>query len=133
MQNDTKAAIINTIHKVIIMYMIVGWLSTDVYQNIFYLTCLMTLKVHWYANDDTCALTIMEQKLTGVKKEESFMNQVVNPIYKISDDETKKITSFATDILLVVILFKLVFHKDLPKLFELMKNGEITKILDRQL
>jgi hypothetical protein len=93
----------------------------------------MTLKVHWYANDDTCALTLMEQKLTGVKKSESFVNQVVNPIYKISDKDTRNISSFATDILLIVILFKLVFHKDIPRLFELIKQGEFMKILDKKL
>lgn len=128
-----KGEVISLVHKGFIMYMLVGWISGDIYANLFYMMCIVSLKVHWYANDDTCALTIMEQMVTGVKKEESFINQIVSPIYKISDKDTRRITKIVTDILLLVIIIKIIGHKDLERVIELIKKGDIISILEKKL
>lgn len=129
----TKGEVISLVHKGFILYMLVGWISGDIYANLFYMMCIVSMKAHWYMNDDTCALTIMEQMVTGVKKEESFINQIVNPIYKISDKDTRRITRIVTDILFLVIIIKIIGHKDLGRFIELIKRGDIVSIIENRL
>jgi len=52
---------------------------------------------HWMMNDDTCALTQLEAKITGKDPSKTFISQVVSPIYKINDNQAKdliKVTFF---------------------------------------
>lgn len=44
--------------------------------------------LHWILNDDMCSLTMLEQIITGKKKEETFMGQFLKPIFKLPDDKT---------------------------------------------
>lgn len=45
------------------------------------------LMFHWSINDDTCALTIMEQYARGeMDKKKTFTGQVMNKIYILPDD-----------------------------------------------
>jgi hypothetical protein len=132
-KNFFKGMIINILHKIFIIYMLVGWMTDDIYKLILYTCTLITLKVHWKANNDTCGLTILEQVLTGVKKNESFINQIVNPVYKIKDETTKKISHYYTNIMMIVIIYRLTKHKDLPGLMGAMKNLEFRKILSRDI
>jgi hypothetical protein len=39
------------------------------------------LLLHWVTNNDICALTLLESKLTGVKDENTFVGRIVQPIY----------------------------------------------------
>lgn len=39
------------------------------------------LFVHWVLNNDACALTMLEQRLRGVDKGQSFVQSVVQPFY----------------------------------------------------
>ena len=49
---------------------------------------------HWILNDDTCALTLIEQKLRGLNpsecKKKSFFFNLVSPVYKIQDDAIRQ-------------------------------------------
>jgi hypothetical protein len=126
-------SVINIIHKIFILYMLVGWLSNDIYHILLYTVTLLSLKTHWYSNDDTCALTILEQKLTGVVKNESFINQIVSPIYKIKDETTQDMSHYFVNVMSIVILYKLFTHRESPKLWNAVKNGDIMKILNKEL
>lgn len=45
------------------------------------------LMFHWTVNDDTCALTVVEQFIRGEKdKKKTFAGQVMNKIYILPDD-----------------------------------------------
>ena len=45
------------------------------------------LLFHWAVEDDTCALTVMEQFIRGEKdKSKTFMGQVMNKIYILPED-----------------------------------------------
>ena len=48
---------------------------------------------HWTVNDDTCALTKLEEYMTDEPKERTFMGRLVGPIYNVSDDEIGKLSS----------------------------------------
>ncbi len=40
---------------------------------------------HWWLNNDTCALTLLEQYLTGKAKGETFFDMLFGSIYRIPD------------------------------------------------
>lgn len=40
------------------------------------------LFLHWITNDDTCALTLLETRLRGIPKRQSFFHNLVGPVYK---------------------------------------------------
>jgi len=49
----------------------------------YHVVMMPFLYVHWMTNDDTCALTIMEERVRGLKtKKESFFHKIVSPVYK---------------------------------------------------
>lgn len=48
------------------------------------------LWLHWLANNDTCALTLLERALRGgVPSEATFMHSLVSPVYKVHADTVK--------------------------------------------
>jgi hypothetical protein len=123
--------VINILHKSFILFMLVAWMSNDIYQIILYAFTLLSLKTHWYTNDDTCALTLLEQQITGVEKKESFINQIVSPVYKIKDETTRQISHYFVNMMSIVILYKLFSHPESPGLWNALKKGEIIKILTK--
>ena len=101
--------IIRTIHYLIVLFMLFGWIIDDPMVLMLYIVSSISLKVHWYLSDDTCALTLLEQAITKVDKYESFMHKIVNPIYKIEDDNLSSISKQFTSVFLVVAIYK--FYK----------------------
>lgn len=61
---------------------------------VLHLIMIPFLWMHWLLNDDTCALTLIEQKLRGLDasdcKKKSFFFNLVSPVYKIKDDGIRK-------------------------------------------
>lgn len=101
--------IIRIIHYLIVLFMLFGWIIDDPMVLMLYIVSSISLKVHWYLSDDTCALTLLEQAITKVDKYESFMHKIVNPIYKIEDDNLSSISKQFTSVFLVVAIYK--FYK----------------------
>lgn len=48
--------------------------------------------LHWICLNDTCALTMLEQYITGKKSNETFIGRIVNPVYNISNVEIQLLT-----------------------------------------
>jgi len=74
---------------------------------VLHVTTVFTLVVHWYMNNDACFLTLLETKLRGVDKVESFMHSIVSPVYKIEDNELKSLVSNITPLLGIVSLIRI--------------------------
>jgi hypothetical protein len=52
-----------------------------------YSTVIPFLFFHWSINDDTCALTIMEQMIRKeTDKHKTFMGQIMNGVYILPED-----------------------------------------------
>lgn len=70
----------------------------------FSLLCLhiatsILLLLHWYVNEDECALTSIESYLRGVPSTNSFIYDLVSPVYKINDENLKQFVTIVTVIL----------------------------------
>lgn len=65
------------------------------------------LFLHWSLNDDTCALTAMEQTLTGYEKHETFTGQLMKGIYIIPDNDYGKLSKILFFVLWGITQYRL--------------------------
>lgn len=99
---------IRVLHILFIIYILIGlFIGNDKMYIILYITTIISLKIHWYANDDTCALTIIEQIITNKYKDETFVHRIISPIYKIENDKLNILSKIITDIYLIMAIVKL--------------------------
>jgi len=85
---STSANIIAFIHLLFIIFIVTTPFVTDnPLILLYYCFILFFVMFHWYLNDDTCVLTIIESKLRGKKDTETFMGKLIKPIYNITSNE----------------------------------------------
>ena len=72
------------------------------------------LWMHWYTNNDVCALTLLESKLRGIESDSTYVGSIINPIYQIKNRDFY----IATAILFLITTYRLnsQFHFGLLKL-----------------
>lgn len=78
------ADIVRLIHIGLIVFMVVTPLVGGLPLLVLVESGYLLLFLHWIMNQDTCALTMLEQKLRGVDKASSFVHSVVAPFYGVS-------------------------------------------------
>lgn len=70
------------------------------------------LWVHWILNDDTCFLTLVEKRVRGLQDNtDSFMHQLVSPVYAIRDADMRA-WSWAASIVLWLVTVSRVRRRD---------------------
>lgn len=74
------ANFVRIIHILFVLFMVAAPFTNNFTRDM-YIIIVPFLFLHWWMNDDTCALTLMECKLRGVGKSESLMQQIVGPVY----------------------------------------------------
>ena len=65
------------------------------------------LFLHWSLNDDTCALTLMEQTVTGYEKHETFTGRLMKGIYIMPDDDYGKLSKVLFFTLWIITQYRL--------------------------
>ena len=114
--SEFLANLIWLIHVAFILWFIITPFYNSPEMLVLHAMTGLTLFVHWWFNSDDCALTLLETKLRGVEKSESFFHSLVSPIYKFESD-----ASLRKFIWLVSILFwsisvgKLIRNPDMIK------------------
>lgn len=82
MKNSTLLTLVKVIHWIIILLNIFVPFMDNPYLLQLYVICVPFMWLHWMTNDDTCALTLMESRLRGVSSNETFLHEIISPIYK---------------------------------------------------
>lgn len=78
-----------------------SWLST-------YSLCVPFLFFHWSTNDDTCAITMLEQYIRGEKnKHNTFVGQVMNGVYVLPEDQLGNAIKFIFFSMWMFVQFRL--------------------------
>ena len=73
-----------------------------------YSTLIPFLFFHWSINDDTCALTVIEQLLRSEKdKHKTFMGQIMNGVYILPEDALGTLIKGTFFLLWMVVQFRL--------------------------
>lgn len=71
--------------------LILPFITNSKNQLRLYLMMSSLLLLHWITNNDVCALTFMEAKLTGKPNNHTFIYQIIKPIYVIEESILKVI------------------------------------------
>lgn len=97
---------IRFLHILIVLFIIGAPFSNDPRVLIVHITSCISLLVHWYLNNDTCCLTLVESYLSGKKKKETFMGRLISPVYTLDESTTSKVTYYSTIALMLVSIFR---------------------------
>ena len=73
--------IVSYIHFLAVLFVIAAPLSNSPGILILNTTYTMSLMAHWYFNSNICCLTLVESQLLNKKTSDTFMHQLVAPIY----------------------------------------------------
>ena len=101
--NQSILFLITLIHIVVVLFLIVTPFTSLTGLHFLHVIIIPFILLHWYLNDNTCALTIAEQfireKTYGkeANKEECFTYKLIAPIYDFNKnyDEYSKFTYFS--------------------------------------
>ena len=116
--NELFANIVMLLHWVLVGFLVYSPFSP--YPALWVLSTISLIFVlsHWVIpgpNQDTCALTLLERYLRGCDKQESFMHQIVSPVYKLvspdgacSDAFTGRLVWTVSILLVLIGLFRIV-------------------------
>src|SRR5579862_3105278 len=103
---NVTAFIIKILHICLIIFVLFGIFFEDPFLLLLYLMTLITLRLHWFLNNDICFLTLVEKWTLGRSDNESFMHNLISPIYMIGDSQLAVISKWVVNILIVLTLFK---------------------------
>lgn len=79
------ASIIYILHLLLLVYVCVGPFISDKLLLMLYIMAVPFIQLHWVTNNDTCALTVAECALRGIKPDKSFFHKLVSPVYKLNE------------------------------------------------
>lgn len=121
--------IILFIHLSVMLFIIVTPFIDSNYFLLMHCIIVPFIMLHWFLNDNTCILSIMEKKIrehiTGKKinKDDCFTSRIINPIYdfKANNEDWAHVLYIVTTGLWLISTSKLYFK---------YKTGEIRTIYD---
>lgn len=90
---NIAANIIAFLHLLFIIFVATTPFATDnPFFLLYYSFILFFVMLHWYLNNDTCILTVIESKLRGTRDTQTFMGRLLKPIYNVQSNEIKYVT-----------------------------------------
>lgn len=98
--SDLLANLIWIIHICFIIWFVVTPFFNSPEMLVLHVMTGLTLFVHWFFNSDDCCLSLLESKIRGVEKSESFFHSLVSPIYKFESDASLRKFVWLASILL---------------------------------
>jgi hypothetical protein len=109
---------ISIFHTLVILFVLFAPFTNTPAILLLHITFAICLLVHWWANNNICALSYMESKLRGTDYTESFTHKCIAPVYDISKTEWSKICQIITIILLFISMYKLYNSKKSSEILE---------------
>lgn len=95
------------VHLLGILFMIIIPFQDEVNLLVLHVSASMSILTHWYANDNTCFLSLVEAKLRGIPKDHSFIHSLVAPIYDMNAKETNCFIYFLLFCLVSLSIYKI--------------------------
>lgn len=94
--------IIRLLHFLFLMFIVLGPFIFKKKQELqLYIIISIFMMIHWVVASDVCALTLAEQYITGRCSDDTFIGQIVKPVYNITN---KQITLIAVLLLMFAIV-----------------------------
>lgn len=115
MESTFLANVCWVLHIAFVLWVLIVPFTQNEPMLVLHLIIIPFLWFHWFLNDDTCALTMMERHLRGVPSDKSFFHNLVSPIYKIQDEHIRTISRYASIALWLVTLSKVMKRPQMIK------------------
>lgn len=106
MQNEALANLCWLLHILFVLWVLIVPFTGNEPMLVLHLIIMPFLWFHWWLNEDTCALTLMECHFRGVKSKDSFFHNLVSPVYKIRDGDVRSWSWLASVLLWLLTLSK---------------------------
>ena len=86
---------VRIIHTLFVAFILLAPFSNIELLLTYHFIIVPFLWIHWYTNNDVCALTLIESKLRGIENtSDTYIGSIINPIYKIKNNDFYIITAF---------------------------------------
>lgn len=127
--NELVLNLIVILHFLFVMFVLITPFIGNNYFLIIHIIVVPFMMAHWYANDNNCALTLMEKKLrkelygTDPDPNDCFTYNLIAPIY----DFKKNYNDLSELIYIITISLWLL---SVFKLYSNYKNGKLSSIHD---
>jgi hypothetical protein len=99
--------VIRTVHYMTVLFLIFApFLPSELFLT-YHAMFMPFLWIHWVTNNDICALSLAESKLTGVENHNhTFLGSLISPVFKIKNRDFY----VASVVLFAVTLLRLHFQ-----------------------
>lgn len=119
--------IINAFHILLVLFTIIAPFIDRPGILLLHIVHIISLLTHWYFNNNSCCLTLLEKLITGKETADTFMHKLISPIYDISETSLNNIVWVVTLSLLLMSSYKLY------KYLNSLEKIELIDIFDTQL
>ena len=127
MLNYIISKLIWFIHVCIILFVVIIPFSNSNYFIMLHSIFIPFMLLHWFTNNDTCVLTMIEKRFRNVKtkedEEDCFTCRLINPIFNFN----KNNINISALLYIIVILL---WFMSISRLMLKYKNGEIENYKD---
>jgi hypothetical protein len=82
MPNQIAALAVGAAHLALVAYVVYVPFFGDRNLLRLYAFAMPFLYIHWFTNDDTCFLTLVEKRLRGDAGDAGFLERIISPVYK---------------------------------------------------
>lgn len=79
--NSLYSIIIKAIHLLFVLFIVLTPFFGNEFMLTYHFIAIPFLVLHWITNNDTCALTLLESKVRGVDDDQTFIGNIIKPIY----------------------------------------------------
>jgi hypothetical protein len=79
--------IVKFIHTIFIVFILTAPFTNYELLLSYHFIIIPFLWMHWITNNDICALTVIESKITGKDMDSTYMASIINPIYQIKNKD----------------------------------------------
>lgn len=129
-RNIFLADLVAAFHLLVVLFVIFAPFSNVPYILVLHITFGISLLVHWYFNDNTCSLTVLESSLRGIPRDTTFTYQFIAPVYDISLTSWRKLTFYATVALMAISAYRLFNHDAWKKCKDVLYSKTSSKSVD---
>lgn len=111
------AAVVRALHWLFVAFVALAPFTSSRRLLVLHAFIVPFLWLHWVLNDDTCALTLIENRLRGVTNGQSFFYALVSPVYRIRDSTLRAACWLASVGLWLLTVRKVGWHDVMSELF----------------
>ena len=127
------ANIIWLFHLSVILFVLFAPFTNIPAILVLHITFAICLIAHWYTNSNACSLTVFESYLRGLPSKDTFMHQLISPIYDISSsdlDVLAYIVTLTTLFISIYLLYNNTVFQETMKCYSKLKNKTFSNVIE---